>query len=366
MPPRDPGKTAINRKIAKMTARLEALRPYVMGTLGSVSLSSLHAVLGSKNAKFIEIRTQVLTTPQAFYTEWLVGLEGYIEERGGYDARYSVLLQLMCTDAKVRRYVRTFLMRTFLRQADALSKKRPTDDEAEIWMGPNHTDYGLLVTPRFSNGQWENDKSEIRHFKHPYFSIGHVLETGLVIPGRKRRQPFHDIDAYLSFFENTLVRLAGSLHQNAVAERYVDHVKKSADPYSVPLLLPEVRYSREKKHQYRLDFMVVEPSSMRRIGFELSPWSSHGRLLGIGSMTQKQINAKASENRATELAKLREYFLKHGISIVVFTDDQLKNPDMVFEEISTYLGEPEARTQQEAEVMARLRKRVAMTLPSRR
>ncbi len=56
-------------------------------------------------------------------------------------------------------------------------------------------------SPRFANGQCENDKSEIRHFPHRYFSIGHVLATGLVIPGRKatRGSAQHDRTALAIF-----------------------------------------------------------------------------------------------------------------------------------------------------------------------
>lgn len=215
----------------------------------------------------------------------------------------------------------------------------------------------MLITPRFRKGKWENDKSEIRHFDKPYFSIGHVLKTGLVIPSKPKTMRFGDVDGYLDFFANTIVRAAGSSHQDAIAERYVAHVKKSTAPETIPLLLPEVRYSREKKHKYRLDFMVIEPATMQRVGFELSPWSSHGRLVGLRGMSQKEINAKARTNREVELAKLKAYFFEHGISTIIFTDGDLKNPDKVFRTIAKFLRPPAARTQQRAEVMARLRDR---------
>lgn len=354
---RDAEKTAVNGQVNQMSARLVALRPHVMARVGSCSLPSLHAVLGGKNAKFIDIKTRVMTTPEEFYTEWLLGLEKYIDDRGGIDARYSPLLDLICSDTKVEEYVRTFLMRTFLRHAGSLSKNRPADSEAEVWLGPNNANYGLLVTPRFKNGGWENDKSEIRHFSEPYFTISHVLKTGLVIPSKPKQQRFADIDAYLTFFENTLVRLAASKYQNEIAERYVEHVGRAAEPEKVPLLLPEVRYSRDTKHRYRLDFMVIEPATMMRVGFELSPWSTHGRLAGTGRKTQKQINDEASINRAAELGKLRDYFLDQGVSTVTFTDAELREPDSVFRAIAKYLRAPKTRTQQHAEVMARLRGR---------
>lgn len=354
---RDPAKHAINQKIAKMTAKLESLRDHVMDALGSRSLPSLHAVLGGKNATFIDIKTRVLTTPEAFWNAWLVGMEKYIDERGGYDSTYSPLVELICTDDKVHRYVRTFLKRTFLRYADALSKLRPNDSAAEIWMGHNAADYGLLVTPRFVNGDWENDKSEIRHFKRPYFTISHVLETGLVIPGRDKTQRFNDVDQYLTFFENTIVRAARSSHQDAIAARYVAHVNASADPESVPLLLPEVRFNRERAHKYRLDFMVVEPEHMMRVGFELSPHSTHAAVKGTKGMSQTAINSAIKKNREMELGKARDYFFERGISTVAFADADLANHDRVFERIAEFLGEPGEPEEQEATILARLRRR---------
>lgn len=255
-----------------MSSELEALQSYVLRELRSNSVRSLHAKLGGKNAEFIDIRTHVITTPEEFYTEWLLGLERRADARGGrQDSTYAPLLERICNDAKVEMYVRTFLMRTFLRHADSLSKKRPSDSEAEVWLGPNNADYGLLVTPRFRNGQWENDKSEIRHFKETYFTIGHVLCTGLVVPGKSKPLNFLGVEAYLAFFENSLVRMAGSQHQDRIAERYVKYVEQSTEPEEIPLLLPEVRYSRDRKHRYRLDFMIVESATMMRVGFELSP-----------------------------------------------------------------------------------------------
>lgn len=172
MAARDPAKRALNAQIAQMTAILKTLQPHVMTKVGAASLPSLHAVLGSKNANFIEdIKTRVLRSPDDYYTDWLDGLDAYIAKRGGHCARYSPLVTLMCRDSKVEQYVELFIKRTFLRQSDDLSKKRPTDSEAAVWLGQNHASYGLLVTPRFNplDNDWENDNSEIRHFKLPYF-----------------------------------------------------------------------------------------------------------------------------------------------------------------------------------------------------
>ena len=95
-----------------------------------------------------------------------------------------------------------------------------------MWIGQENASYGLLVTPRFKNGQWENDKSEIRHFKPNYWTIGHILETGFVVPHEEETINFNDINQYLTFFKNTLVRNSGSSHEMEIAKRYCDYVKK--------------------------------------------------------------------------------------------------------------------------------------------
>ena len=277
-----------------------------MREMGTSSPQSLHAVLGSKNANFIDdLKTHVLTSPEDYYGEWLCGLDAHVARRD--DTRYTPLVALMCNDPKVEQYVELFIKRTFLRQADDLSKKRPTDSEAEVWLGQNHASYGLLVTPRFNDRDcdWENDKSEIRHFKYPYFTISHVLQTGLVIPGKNKRMNFRDVEHYLQFFEHSLVRSAGSKHQDAVAQRYVEYVGKAKEPGAVPLMLPEVRFSRVKCHQFRLDFMVVEPSMMLRVGFELSPWSTHGRLGGVPNLVSRQPQRRADQLDESEVVSRR-------------------------------------------------------------
>ena len=123
------------------------------------------------------------------------------------------------------------------------------------------------------------------------------METGLVIPGKDKTMTFTDVDAYLDFFENVLVRHSKSPYQIKLAERYSVYVRASSNPAAVPLLIPELRYEgRAVKHKYRLDFCVVDPVTMQKTGFELSPWSTHGELTGTKGKTQKEINAEASAN----------------------------------------------------------------------
>jgi len=104
----------------------------------------------------------------------------------------------------MQEYLDLFLRRSYLNHYEELYKKRPKVSEAEIWIGGNAADYGLLVVPRFVDGDWEIDKSEIRHFKPRYWSSGHVLKTGLVVPGNEDIMEFSTVDDYLKFFEHVL------------------------------------------------------------------------------------------------------------------------------------------------------------------
>ena len=88
-------------------------------------------------------------------------------------------------------YMYLFHERTFWRNYEDHVKQRPS--ETELWIGQNNVNYGLFVSPRFSNGRWEYDRSEIRKFKKKYWSIGHVLETGLVIPQKNKQIKFSNI-----------------------------------------------------------------------------------------------------------------------------------------------------------------------------
>ena len=341
MATRDPAKTLRNQQIQKLTEQINDLLDETLELTGYEKEQSLNAKYGGKYAEYIDIKNEVIDSPEQFIALYFQGflrtLEGLgIFARPGnnyYDAYLHVKRH-----KKVQQWLRLFLTRTYLRNYEALSKRRPRVEEAEIWIGQKNASYGILVTPRFKNGAWENDKSEIRHFKPKYWTIGHILETGFVIPDEDDRITFKDVDAYLSFFRNTLVRNSGSAHELAIAKLYCDFVKSRGTPEDVPLLIPELRYGgKEAKHEHRLDFTVIDPHSLSKVGFELSPWSTHGLITGTKGKTQKEINEEALANFEREMKKLKAYFRKRGIPVIVYTDKDLQNYDQIFAEIAEYL-----------------------------
>jgi hypothetical protein len=346
---RDPEKTRRNKEIAILSEQIKRLQPNILEITGYSNKHSLNGTYGGKYAQYIDIRNEVIDTPEQFVSLYCQGFLRKLEELGESakpgNAYFDAFLYFR-EYTEVREWLFWFLKRTFLRNYEALSKVRPSVEEAIMWIGQKNASYGLLVTPNFVNGQWVNAKSEIRHFKPRYWTINHILKTGLVIPFEEEKITFSDVDQYLSFFKNTLVRNSGSLHEKEIAQRYCNFVRNADNPMDVPLLIPELRYGGIiEKHEYRLDFAIVNPLNMSKIGFEMSPWSTHGALTGTTGKTQKVINEEAKANFEREMRKLKSYFQKFGITVLVYTDNDLENHDAIFEEIAKYLSPTQSSKQ---------------------
>jgi hypothetical protein len=340
MAKRDQEKTARNKVIAELTAELKGLESEVLKKTGFDSLQSLHGKIGGKFDQFINIKNEVITSAEHFISLYLQGYEESILSKSSYVHSTNLFetYELLRKYPVFKEYLFLFLRRVYLRNYESLSKKRPTQDDSEIYIGQNNASYGILITPRFVNGHWENDKSEIRHFKKQYWSIGHILETGLVIPGKNKIMKFKDIAEYLNFFENVIVRNSGSKYEMEIAEFYTEYVLNHKNPESIPLLIPEFRYEGiDVIHKYRLDFTIIEPKELNKIAFELSPWSSHGYLSKTKSLTQKDINSMAQDNFEKEMKKHKDFFRKHGIFSLIYTDSDLKDTKAIFEDIKRYL-----------------------------
>ena len=339
------------QKVEELTKQLKALLPKILerytfnedkpDDLKSQELS-LNAKIGSKNNTYLNITNDVITSPDQYVSMWFDGLLNHIEvvDKGMEEicAAYN-FQQLLVNDDDLMQYTILFLKRTYWRNCYSISKLRPTEKDAELWIGQKNAVYGLLITPRFKNGNWENDVSEIRRFRQDYFTIGHILETGLVIPYENDKIKFNSVDEYLTFFKNVLVRLSGSPYELKIAELYCEYVRSSANPYKVPLLIPELRYNGlENNHVYRLDFTIINPITLEKHGFEFSPWSTHGYLGGIKGKTQKEVNEEAKANFEHEMKKHKDYYRNLNIFTLIYTDTDLQDIDNIFADMKEYLA----------------------------
>jgi hypothetical protein len=329
---RDPNVTARNMTIKVMKEELRALQPKVFPEVGRYTELSLNAYIGSKAAEFIDLKNEIITTPEHYIHCWLRGMENASKD---YEQEIKTDLKDP-ENINFKKYVFIFLKRSFLKHYNELHKKRPEIDGSEFWFGVNDAHYGLFVTPRWNGINWENDKSEMRAVKFKYWTIGHVMEAGLCIPDENDKYEFTKIEDYLDFFK-AQARLTKSKYQIEIAKRYIEYVLASDKSEDIPLLIPEIRYDGSgRKHVYRLDFMVINPFTMEKVGFEISPWSTHGKLSGKHK-TLIELNVEALGNFEKEMKKIRAYFKKYSVPIFHFSDSDLVNLDNVWSEIQDYL-----------------------------
>jgi hypothetical protein len=338
MAKRDPAKTARNKEIDELTAEVKRLLPAALQETGLLDILQLNAKYGAKFAEYIDMQNEVISSSDIFISLYLLGFKEAAENSPG--SAHARNFEVLRNSPTLKKLLFPFLRRVYLRNYDALSKVRPKVEDAAIWIGQNNADYGILVTPRFNvrTNEWENDRSEIRHFDQAYWSIGHILKTGLVIPGRNDRMTFKDVPEYLNFFKNVLIRNSGSKYERGIAELYCDYVLQAKNPLSVPLLIPEFRYEGQAAdHKYRLDFTIITTPDLDKFGFELSPWSTHGYLAKIKGLTQAVINKMAQDNFEHEMRRHKDFFLKHGIFVFIYTDTDLTNLPRVFEDMERHL-----------------------------
>lgn len=319
---------AARKELVKgMTKALKAMQSDVLIETGWASEAVLNAKIGSKHDWFFDLKNQVVDSCEEFASLWLKKLQ----EQAKTKKTCADLLERFNRLPAFREYCILYIQRSLAIHFKELSRTRPTVDESTLWIGNNNAEYGILVTPRFNKAQWENDKSHIRKVPFNYWTIGHILKTGLLIPGKDDRISFSNVSEYITFFKNVLVRSSGSIHENNIAECYSEFVLSQKKPKDVPLLIPQFRYNGlDKAHTHRLDFLVINPFNLKKTGFELSPWSSHGTLKNTKNRLVKDVNSEAEDNAEKQASRIRDFFKKYDITTLTYTKN-LSNYAEIFE-----------------------------------
>lgn len=303
-------KDPLQKYIDDLSQELAEMRENVLeragyDEFGPKEVASFHGIIGGKNNTYVDAIREVFLSPQQFIAEWT---EGALEEARAYDeqerrtygrayqthAVHRVLRFLQ--DDLIERYVDTFLERNFYRQYHARTRSKPEDALWGLWFGAKNQDYGLFITPRYEEG-WENDVSEIRRVTFDYWTIEHVLQSGLIVPGKMRVHKIHDLDHLFDMYNDVFVRATGSPYSVAFAKQYEAFVRGRKRPEVIPFLIPEFRYEGAAvEHKHRLDFTILSASHGRKIGIELSPWSTHGRV--TGKKNSRQLAARPQLKRS--------------------------------------------------------------------
>ncbi len=322
----------------QITSELEKMLPDVLKIFSkekgrSCSIQSLHGTIGGKNNTYTDIVNNQFSDPNDFKTKWIKGLIEFINK-----SSYTPLKNLM-KDKKFQDYTLLFLERNFYRNLIERTRTKPDESLWTIWFGGGKFMWGLIIAPVLRSEIWTNDVSEIRRADYMYWTVGHVMSTGLVDPENNEHYTFKDINDLISFYQSILKRVSNSLYEKEIFDLYVNYLKHSKEPLQEPFLIPEFRYAGlANAHEHRLDFTILNSHTMELIGFELSPTSTHMAVSKMKDKTQKAVNEELSKKWNKEMSKRNKYFENFGITTITFSDDDLVDIPKCFKSFEQVLS----------------------------
>lgn len=280
---------------------------------------SWHAKVGGKGKEYLNIQENVYLSPNEFITAWYKGLLKTVREKPFPSTSAFKNARALLASQKLEKYTQLFLRRMWFRHFDKYLRKKPFPELRTIWFGEPETLHGLLITPVWNDfrKKWSNDLSEIPKANFDYWTIGHVVTTGLVTQVKDVIIPLKNENQVLDYLGGRVVQWSRSIYEKKLWDIYVKWIKKQTDAKSIPLLIPQMRFGGEQmKHRYRLDFAVLNIFKGELIGIELSPHSTH----------------KKFEKYEIDAQKTRDYLKKYGINIIHFTDKDFKNLEAIFKD----------------------------------
>jgi len=316
--------------IEASTLELRKRQTQVLEVLESITgksenIDRLHGFIGSYNQVFAKVHTRRFSNFEHFQRVWLDELI----KSNWYDYLKKLLKIKISQD-----YIFIFLERTFYRKLKERTRLKPSETLWSVWFGDNKNCYGLFISPTYFNNIWSNKAHQIRKVKFNYWTIEHVLSTGLIDSKANRLINFKNIHQLLEFYKKNFHDLSVSPYEKRIYELYQEYINSSTAPLKEPFLIPEFRYrGLDILHEHRLDFTCLNSYTDKLIGFELSPQSTHIR---ITSNDTKDEELKQQWEK--EIDKRNDYFSNFGITTITFADKQLSNIENCFDTIKGYLS----------------------------
>lgn len=321
-------------------SEISKLRPHVLTATGFDSINTLNVYISGKLDEYIDVHHQSYDNVLLFKARWLRGFADNIKEIKTKpheawrekDIRKYTLFTVFQRDEKLRRYVDLTLERTYLKKQQKYVRVKPFTHEI-LWLGDNSNIIGLPIyavnlSQGEEHGKWTNhDIGNNYLFPADFWTVGHVLVSGLIDYNGDKLLKFDSADEFLEFYMRFIKnQTAYSEYEAKLAWRYCEYVKASDRPRDIPLLIPQYRYGGlEIKHKYRLDFMIINPFTQQIYGLELSPFSSHGM--------------KEQFERDSE--KQNDFVIQKNVKMLSFSDKYLQDTDALFEKFILPLLTPE-------------------------
>lgn len=338
---------ARNEIIIELTNKMSSMEDAVLYEASridgrDVNIYSLHGLIGGKNNIYIDSVTDSFPTANQYIARWLNGLYEFVMDRSTYGKNPNENRTIRyLKHSLIKEYILLFLERTFYKHYNERVREKPDDSLWEVWFG-NKLSHGLIIAlSPIGNNSYRIDHSEIRRAKYEYWTIGHILSVGGFWDGNTSSMyKLTGIEEILQYYEHTVKALSQSEYEKQICDLYIDYIRKSNNPEGEPFLIPEFRYGGNSvKHEYRLDFTVLNPYTFNFVGFELSPSSTHMSVSKKDEKSLKQINQEQKEKWEKEMDKRNEYFKKFGITVITFTDSKLKSINDCFDTIKNHLSD---------------------------
>lgn len=318
----------------------ETIHQKKYNTIPTNSMHSLHAIIGNKNIDLGECDTRRFENFDEFMTIWCSNLKKQEQK-----FKNPSILSLVLKNDKLREYALKLLEKNFYTNYDDRRRVKPTKKQEILWFG-SEKKYAIYITPVRRNNTIVNDRSEIRRVKFKYWSIGHIMTTGIYNCDTDEIIKFDTYRNLINFFIS-LSKDSHPTYEQPVFNLYIEYLKnkynncidtKNIDfiNNSEPILIPEFRFSGENKHKYRMDFTILNSNINRYYSFEISPTSSHIYPSAPLDSYESKIELKDKWNK--EMNKRNEYLYDFDICTITFSDNHLKNLQNCFNIILEYIN----------------------------
>lgn len=304
------------------------------GETQEYNILSLNSTINSRIICFAKIKELSYTTAEQL-------LDVYCGELS--ELKDDIIYEFL-RDEDCWKYFEIYIRRYFVRKEKELSRNKPKQKMYELWFGDNYNCYGIMITPVFRYSYqhnmniWENDKSEIRKVDFKYWSVSHILKTGLIDLERNELISFVDIEDLIDFYKRVFFARSKSKYEKMIMIKYFELLRKLTDYDKVAFLIPELRLKKEEQHKYRLDFTALCTGEVEKyIGFELSPDSTHAFTQNIEQKSSHEIIREEIKRWEKEIGKRNEYYEEFEIHVRTFMEKELQDIDKCFEIIKSYI-----------------------------
>ena len=304
-------------------------------------LNSLHSVICHRNIELTQCDTRRFENFDEFMTIWCSNLK---EQEQNY--KQPSLLSLIMKNNILQEYALKLLEKNFYKNYDARTRVKPTKKQEILWFGSKNK-YAIYITPVSRNNTIVNDRSEIRRVKFKYWSIGHIMTTGIYDCTNNKIIKFETYKDLINFFItlskdahykyelpifNLYIKYLENKYNHCINDKNIDFTNNSE-----PILIPELRFDGEQSnHKYRMDFTILNSNINRYYSFEISPTSSHMYTSTPYESHESKNELKGKWNK--EMSKRNEYLYDFDICTITFTDTHLKDIQNCFNKILEYIN----------------------------